>query len=80
MKIKIKNIFYNKNMQENLQSNNKELKQKTNLETKRRRKGACIKEEKEFKEINIKQYFDNFFKNKNKLSKGYSFSSAPAIN
>ena len=71
MKIKIKNIFYNKNMQENLQSNNKELKQKTNLETKRRRKGACIKEEKEFKEINIKQYFDNFFKNKNKLSKGY---------
>ena len=71
MKIKIKNIFNNKDTYEKKQDIKEELKNVSISKERRRRKGAYIKEEKEFKEINLKKYFDNLFKNKNKLSKGY---------
>lgn len=71
MKIKIKNVFSNKDTNEKKEEINKKLKDVSNLQSKPRRKGAYIKEEKEFKEINLKKYFDNLFKNKNQLSKGY---------
>lgn len=71
MKIKIKNIFNNKDTYEKKQDIKEELKNVSISKERRRRKGAYIKEEKEFKEINLKKYFDNLFKNKNRLSKGY---------
>lgn len=73
MKIKIKNIFNNEGTHEIKNEVANEKKENDNLESKRRRKGAYVNNENEEKKINInlKEYFDNLFKNKNKLSKGY---------
>lgn len=73
MKIKIKNIFNNEGTHEIKNEVTNEKKENDNLESKRRRKGAYVNNENEEKKINInlKEYFDNLFKNKNKLSKGY---------
>lgn len=73
MKIKIKNIFNNEGTHEIKNEVTNEKKENDNLASKRRRKGACVNNENEEKKINInlKEYFDNLFKNKNKLSKGY---------
>lgn len=73
MKIKIKNIFHNKGTHETKKEVTNEKKENDNLASKRRRKGAYVNNENEGKKINInlKEYFDNLFKNKNKLSRGY---------
>lgn len=73
MKIKIKNIFNNEGTHEIKNEFTNEKKENDNLASKRRRKGAYVNNENEEKKINInlKEYFDNLFKNKNKLSKGY---------
>lgn len=73
MKIKIKNIFNNEGTHETKKEFTNEKKENDNLTSKRRRKGAYVNNENEEKKINInlKEYFDNLFKNKNKLSKGY---------
>lgn len=73
MKIKIKNIFNNEGTHEIKNEVTNEKKDNDNLASKRRRKGAYLNNENEEKKINInlKEYFDNLFKNKNKLSKGY---------
>lgn len=73
MKIKIKNIFNNEGTHEIKNEVTNEKKENDNLASKRRRKGAYVNNENEEKKINInlKEYFDNLFKNKNKLSKGY---------
>ncbi len=73
MKIKIKNIFNNEGTHEIKNEVTNEKKENDNLASKRRRKGAYVNNENKEKKINInlKEYFDNLFKNKNKLSKGY---------
>lgn len=73
MKIKIKNIFNNEGTHETKKEVTNEKKENNNLASKRRRKGAYVNKENEEKKINInlKEYFDNLFKNKNKLSRGY---------
>ena len=73
MKIKIKNIFNNEGTHEIKNEVTNEKKENDNLASKRRRKGAYVNNENEEKKINInlKEYFDNLFKNKNKLSRGY---------
>lgn len=72
MKIKIKKIFNNKDTYDEEKEVKKEsLEKAPTSKDRHRRRGAYIKEEREFKEINLKKYFDNIFKNKNKLSKGY---------
>lgn len=73
MKIKIKNIFNNEGTHEIKKEVTNEKKENDNLASKRRRKGAYVNNENEEKKINInlKEYFDNLFKNKNKLSRGY---------
>ena len=73
MKIKIKNIFNNEGTHEIKNEVTNEKKENNNLASKRRRKGAYVNNENEEKKINInlKEYFDNLFKNKNKLSRGY---------
>lgn len=74
MKLKINNIFNNNNTKEVSNKNiNKieNVKKEEKTELKRRRKGAYKKEEKNSININLKNYFDNLFRNKNNLSKGY---------
>lgn len=73
MKIKIKNIFNNEGTHETKKEVTNEKKENNNLASKRRRKGAYVNNENEEKKINInlKEYFDNLLKNKNKLSRGY---------
>ena len=71
MKIEIKNIFNNKDTYEKKQHVKEEMENISISKDKRRRKGAYVKNEKEIREINMKKYFDNLFKNKNQLSKGY---------
>lgn len=72
MKIKIKNIFNNNDIDEQSEKiNDRNLKRMDNSNIRTRRRGAYIEEEKKGKEINLNKYFDNLFKNKNKLSKGY---------
>lgn len=73
MKIKIKNIFNNEGTHEIKNEVTNEKKENDNVASKRRRKGAYVNNENEEKKINInlKKYFDNLFKNKNKLSRGY---------
>lgn len=73
MKIKIKNIFNNEGANEIKNEVTNEKKENNNLAYKKRRKGAYINNKKEEKKINVdlKECFDNLFKNKNKLSKGY---------
>lgn len=68
MKIKINKVF-NKEGTIKLKNNKKEEKTYTNEENiKRRRKGACVKDN---KKINLKECFQNLFRNKGNLSKGY---------
>lgn len=73
MKIKIKNIFNNEGTNEIKNEVTNEKKENNNLSYKKRRKGAYINNKKDEKKINIdlKECFDNLFRNKNKLSKGY---------
>lgn len=73
MKIKIKNIFNNEGTNEIKNEVTNEKKENNNLSYRKRRKGAYINNKKEEKKINIdlKECFDNLFRNKNKLSKGY---------
>ena len=73
MKIKIKNIFNNEGTHEIKNEVTNEKKENDNLASKRRRKGAYVNNENKEKKINInlKEYFNNLFKNKNKLSRGY---------
>ena len=65
MKIKIKNVFNRKDTYDEKENKNDKFSYR-----KYKRKGAYVDNNK-FKEINLKKYFDNLFKNKNKLSKGY---------
>ena len=65
MKVTIKNLFKKEKMYKCI---NNDLKNKKSDTISRRRKGAYIEEN---KKINLKNYFDNLFKNKNKLSRGY---------
>ncbi len=65
MKIKVKNIFTKKNKKTDILTEDNIVKEDTNVIKRKRRKGARIDDNK------LKNYFDNFFKNKNKLSKGY---------
>lgn len=69
MKIKLNNIFNSSNLDK------KELEENIQEDTiveKKRRKGAYIDDTKNKKiNINFKKYFDNLFRNKGKLSKGY---------
>ncbi|CDC79784.1 peptidase M23 [Clostridium sp. CAG:465] len=68
MKIKINKVF-NKEGTIKLKNNKNEEKTDTNEENiKRRRKGACVKDN---KKINLKECFQNLFRNKGNLSKGY---------
>ena len=68
MKIKINKVF-NKEGTIKLKNNKKEEKTNINEENiKRRRKGAYVKDN---KKINLKECFDNLFRNKGNLSKGY---------
>lgn len=68
MKIKINKVF-NKEGTIKLKNNKKEEKTDINEENiKRRRKGACVKDN---KKISLKECFQNFFRNKGNLSKGY---------
>lgn len=68
MKIKINKVF-NKEGTIKLKNNKKEEKTDTNEENiKRRRKGACVKDN---KKISLKECFQNLFRNKGNLSKGY---------
>lgn len=68
MKIKINKVF-NKEGTIKLKNNKKEEKTDINEENiKRRRKGAYVKDN---KKINLKECFDNLFRNKGNLSKGY---------
>ena len=68
MKIKINKVF-NKEGTIKLKNNKKEEKIDINEENiKRRRKGAYVKDN---KKINLKECFDNLFRNKGNLSKGY---------
>lgn len=68
MKIKINKVF-NKEGTMKLKNNKKEEKTDINEENiKRRRKGAYVKDN---KKINIKESFENLFRNKGNLSKGY---------
>lgn len=68
MKIKINKVF-NKQGTIKLKNNKKEEKTDINEENiKRRRKGAYVKDN---KKINLKECFDNLFRNKGNLSKGY---------
>ena len=68
MKIKINKVF-NKQGTMKLKNNKKEEKIDINEENiKKRRKGAYVKDN---KKINIKEFFENLFRNKGNLSKGY---------
>lgn len=68
MKIKINKVF-NKEGTMKLKNNKKEEKIDINEENiKKRRKGAYVKDN---KKINLKECFDNLFRNKGNLSKGY---------
>lgn len=68
MKIKINKVF-NKEGTIKLKNNKKEEKTDINDENiKRRRKGACVKDN---KKISLKECFQNLFRNKGNLSKGY---------
>lgn len=68
MKIKINKVF-NKQGTMKLKNNKKEEKTDINEENiKKRRKGAYVKDN---KKINLKECFDNLFRNKGNLSKGY---------
>lgn len=68
MKIKINKVF-NKEGTIKLKNNKKEEKTDINEENiKRRRKGACVKDN---KKISLKECFQNLFRNKGNLSKGY---------
>lgn len=69
MKIKINKVF-NKEGTIKLKNNKKEEKTDINDEEniKRRRKGACVKDN---KKISLKECFQNLFRNKGNLSKGY---------
>lgn len=68
MKIKINKVF-NKQGTMKLKNNKKEEKIDINEENiKKRRKGAYVKDN---KKINLKECFDNLFRNKGNLSKGY---------
>lgn len=68
MKIKINKVF-NKESTIKLKNNKKEEKTDINEENiKRRRKGACVKDN---KKISLKECFQNLFRNKGNLSKGY---------
>lgn len=68
MKIKINNVF-NKEGTMKLKNNKKEEKTDINEENiKKRRKGAYVKDN---KKINLKECFENLFRNKGNLSKGY---------
>ena len=68
MKIKINKVF-NKQGTMKLKNNKKEENTAMNEETiKKRRKGAYVKDN---KKINLKECFDNLFRNKGNLSKGY---------
>ena len=65
MKVKIKNVFNKKDTYDEKENKNDKFSHR-----KYKRKGAYVENNK-FKEINFKKYFDNLFRNKNKLSKGY---------
>ena len=68
MKIKINKVF-NQDGTIKLKNNKKDEKTDINEENiKRRRQGACVKDN---KKINLKECFDNLFRNKGNLSKGY---------
>lgn len=68
MKIKINKVF-NKEGTIKLKNNKKEEKTDINEENiKRRRKGACVKDN---KKISLKECFQNLLRNKGNLSKGY---------
>lgn len=68
MKIKINKVF-NKEGTIKLKNNKNEEKTDTNEENiKRRRKGACVKDN---KKISLKECFQNLFRNKGNLSKWY---------
>lgn len=68
MKIKINNVF-NKEGTMKLKNNKKEEKTDINEENiKKRRKGAYVKDN---KKINLKECFENLFRNKGNFSKGY---------
>ena len=68
MKIKINKVF-NKEGTIKLKNNKKEEKTDINEKNiKRRRKGACVKDN---KKISLKECFQNLFRNKGNLSKGY---------
>lgn len=68
MKIKINKVF-NKEGTIKLKNNKKEEKTDINEENiKRRRKGACVKDN---KKISLKECFQNLFRNKGNLSKGH---------
>lgn len=68
MKIKINNVF-NKESTMKLKNNKKEEKTDINEENiKKRRKGAYVKDN---KKINLKECFENLFRNKGNFSKGY---------
>lgn len=76
MKIKIKNIFNKKStyddkdkINENIVKYDNEIKEENINNKSKRRKGAYVTKKK--KKVNLKGYFDNLFKNKNNLSKGY---------
>lgn len=73
MKIKVKRIFNKKDTQEEKCVNKEEIafEEKKSYEpgNDRRRKGAYENNKKI--NINFRKYFDNLFRNKNKLSKGY---------
>lgn len=77
MKVKIKNVFNKKDTYENdkkiiIESDEcNEIEENINsVKRKYKRKGAYV-EDRKLKSFNFKEYFDNFFKNKNKLSRGY---------
>lgn len=77
MRVKIKNVFNKKDTYENdkkiiIQNDEcNEIEENVNpVKRKYKRKGAYV-EDRKLKSFNFKEYFDNFFKNKNKLSKGY---------
>lgn len=82
MKIEIKSIFNNKNLDkvdnfesieniDNIESRGRNEKIETGSSVKRRRKRPYEDLKDKEKKVDLKKYFDNFFKNKNKLPKGY---------
>lgn len=67
MKIKFKNVFNSKGTEEKLDEK-EDVTVKKETEIRKRRKGAYLNNK---KNIDIKECFENLFKNKGKLSKGY---------